>query len=666
MPQLNLELAGRAYVQRLLRASLRTITWARRRISLGGQRIPRPWDRWVKTQRNAMRLRRLERTKQPIALFFAYEAGLVPFLASHAILAKTRAESGHASIMLSCDGLLPYCNVKIAMGLPPNCSAHTRNAACAACCKVAASTQKSYDLPHIALDTLLGSAERDEIERIIAANANDPAGVIYDGVRLGSLVVGEVLRVARKSEPAEFTDQDREMVRALLFSSLAIYVALQMMASRYSIERIIYFGDYAPVIGAQIYAEREGIAVTRITHLYNRDVDRRMISMQQTCGNIGLLEQLDSWPEYRDQPIEPSMVSAIADGALYRLTGHGGASTYSPNWMKQVENLEGALGLSRDRKTVVAYTSSVDEFVASRGVLGVMGRSYAAGPRPFEDQFAWLKALVAWAEARSDLQLVIRIHPRTGTGRFSTVASEYFRLKSDLAVCPPNVVVIWPEDPVSSYNLAEIADAVLVGWSTLGLECARFGIPVIAAFSGIGSFPTGSFIAFEETRQGYFAALEHALTAPASLQNIAEAYRWTHYAFWAPVVDVSDLVPQPDYSAVPPWQTPRNSRTILRVLNDNEDLASINMKQLPRGRLADIAEHQSLNEAMDRTAVFFMTGEDRAGARLEQLTADKAKRIVSAVIDGQRFERYSPLVYRFAEMRKSLHRLDPTISVSEA
>jgi hypothetical protein len=82
--------------------------------------------------------------------------------------------------------------------------------------------------------------------------------------------------------------------------------------------------------------------------------------------------------------------------------------------------------------------------------------------------------------------------------------------------------------------------------------------------------------------------------------------------------------------------------------------------------LADIAEHQSLNEAMDRTAVFFMTGEDRAGARLEQLTADKAKRIVSAVIDGQRFERYSPLVYRFAEMRKSLHRLDPTISVSEA
>jgi hypothetical protein len=192
-----------------------------------------------------------------------------------------------------------------------------------------------------------------------------------------------------------------------------------------------------------------------------------------------------------------------------------------------------------------------------------------------------------------------------------------------------------------------------VGWSTIGLECARFGIPVIAAFSGVGSFPTGHFIAFEETPQSYFDTLETALTARMSLEKVVEAYRWTHHAFWAPAVDVSDLVPASDYSAVPPWKIPRNSETILRVLNDNEDLVGINMAQLPRGESADLAERQSVIEALDRVAVMFMTGEDQVGSRLENISAGKAG-FVSLQVDGQVFERYSPLVHRFATMRPSL------------
>jgi hypothetical protein len=215
-------------------------------------------------------------------------------------------------------------------------------------------------------------------------------------------------------------------------------------------------------------------------------------------------------------------------------------------------------------------------------------------------------------------------------------------------------VVVWPDDPVSSYNLAEIADAVSVSWSTIGLECARFGIPTVAVFSGIGSFPVGDFISFEETSQRYFAALESALVAPASFSKLTEAYRWTHYAFWAPVVDVSDVVPAWDYPGVPPWRVPQNSKTILRVLNNNEDMAAINMQRLRIGRSAEDQERRGMIEALDRTVVFFMTGEDRPGARLENLVSGPKRGSVIAQIDGQLLERHSPMLCRLAMLRASV------------
>jgi hypothetical protein len=649
MLQSKAGLTAKALAKRLPRPLRKAIA----RFVSSGQRLSRSWkwpgSRQVRKFRDAAVLRKLARRKEPVALFFSHEAGLEPFLASYAILAKTRVEFGRASIMLSCDGFLPICNVKNSMAMKPTRSGDTQNPACQSCRKTAASSYSEYGLAAVGIESLLGVPERAKIEKIIEENSSDLSTVNYGDVKIGVLAVGETLRLVRKSSPAEFTAEDREMVKALVFSSLAICLVLEKAASRFSLERIVYFGDYAFFIAAEIRAERDGIAVTRITHLYNRDVDRRMISLQQTCANVALLDQIDHWPEYRDDPIERSAVSAIAEGALYRLRGHGGASTHSPNWAKDTTGLEQSLGLSRNGKTLVAYTSSLDEFVAARGILEALGRPYATGPRPFDDQFAWLRALVDWTEARSDMQLIVRVHPRTGTGRFATVASEYYRLKSEFASCPSNVVMVWPDDPVSSYNLAEIADAVLVSWSTVGLECARFGIPVIAAFSKIGSFPTGSFIAFEETPQRYFAHLEQALDAPASFANITEAYRWTHYAFWAPVVDVSDVIPAWNYPGVPPWRIPANSETILRVLNDNEDMASINMQRM-RKTSTDHLEQQGMIEAVARTAAFFMTGQDRPDIRLEHFVP-QTKGIVTAQIDGRVLERYSPLLYRLARMR---------------
>jgi hypothetical protein len=282
--------------------------------------------------------------------------------------------------------------------------------------------------------------------------------------------------------------------------------------------------------------------------------------------------------------------------------------------------------------------------------MKAMGRPYEDGLRPFPDQRAWMTSITQWVGARPDLQLVIRMHPRIAAGgRSTSVSAEYHQLREDFAALPDNVAVVWPEDKTSSYNLAEIADVAIVAWSTMGLELARFGVPVIAAFPGIGSFPVGSFIGFEETSDRYFQALRRALNMPASMERIIEAFRWTYYCFWAPGVDVSDLVPTRNFDQVPIWRRPKSANFIKRVLVDGEDMSAINMASLERGNEAFAWERAAVLTALDRFIIFLMTGEDRPDARLQNLRPMN-DRSVAADVDGVTFRRYSPLLHRLTTL----------------
>jgi hypothetical protein len=591
----------------------------------------------------------LERSRQPIVLFMTPEAGLTPFFASHAILAKTLSESGHAGVVLSCGGILPTCTWKIARSV-----GRDDPDACISCRQQAAQNLHVYGLVDISIESLVGSDLRNEIESIIAANTDNPRATIYDGIKFGVAAVCEALRVLRRLDETEFTAQDRAFALALLRTSLTIYFGLREMKDRFSISRIAYMGDYGFWITAQAFAEREGIGVTRINHLYHLDVDRRRIGLQPGSAHSQLYDQIANWNRVRDRVIDPPMVANIADGSLYRLRGHGGASTYSPNWLHDAGGLRERLGLRADRKTIVAYSSSADEFVASIGIMDVLGMTFAKGPRPFEDQVDWLTSLAEWVGARDDLQLVIRLHPRMAAGpRHAAESTEYAFFRQLFSKNLPHVAVVWPSDSVSSYNLAEIADAVTVSWSTIGLELARFGVPVIAAFSGIGPFPTGSFIAFEETAGKYFAELNAAISRPAALEAISEAFRWTHYAFWAPGVDVSDVVPTHDYAGLPPWRTPARQAEIVRVLVDGEDMAAVNMARMPTGVEAEQQERDALHAAVKRFIGYLMRGTDReiSSMNIRSSLADGSGWI-EAEIDGETYCRHSPLVSRLARLAR--------------
>jgi len=589
--------------------------------------------------------------KRRIVLFLAPEAGLTPFYASHAILAKTLNEAGHTAIMLSCNGWLPVCSWKWARGMKPTASGDNRNVACEQCRSQSQATRRDYGLTDVSLESLLGPMERSKIAEILKNNSAALSKMTYEDIAFGPVAGGEILRSSRRLDVSEFTEEDNALMESVLFSALSIYFALKILASQYEITRIAFFGDYAWWLPAALFARKLSIPVTRIDHGYFRDIDRRFIGLRPNSSNVHTFDhQIAQWPKYRDRPIEPAAITNIADSALFRLEGYGGVSTFSPNWIKREDPLQEELGLSRHRRTIVAFPSSSDEIVAIRNIMELFGKPYGQGRTPFRDQIEWLKALSDWVADRSDLQLVIRLHPRIGLShRHTSVSTEYHHFRKAFKALPANVLVVWPEDKVSSYNLAEIADAALVSWSSMGLELARFGIPVVAAFSGLGAYPVGTFAAYEDNARDYFFGVEHAPDRRATMSNITEAFRWTHYLDLSPVVDMSDLIPTPDHWDVPPWRMPKNQGTVLRVLIDGVDITELNMQRLPRGSAAEARERTALLNVLNRILVFFVAGQEYADKPLEQIRLE-ANGIVDVVVNGKSFHRYSPLAHRLGAM----------------
>ncbi len=99
----------------------------------------------------------------------------------------------------------------------------------------------------------------------------------------------------------------------------------------------------------------------------------------------------------------------------------------------------------------------------------------------FPDMLAWLEHTVRHFAAKPDLQLIVRIHPAEISGLVPSRQRVADELKLRFPELPPNVVVVPPEHPASTYALMEKCDSVLIFNTKTGIELTCLGIPVIVA-----------------------------------------------------------------------------------------------------------------------------------------------------------------------------------------
>lgn len=158
----------------------------------------------------------------------------------------------------------------------------------------------------------------------------------------------------------------------------------------------------------------------------------------------------------------------------------------------------------------------------------VLGDSLTLGRNIFAPSMAeWIRKTVAYFVSRRDVQLVIRIHPGERLIKGPSMARE---IEAAAPSRPTHIHVIGPAEKINTYDLMPLAKLGLAYTTTVGLEMAMRGIPVVVA--GETHYRSRGFTMDPRSWDEYFGMLDRVLQDPAthSLTVEQKAAAW-NYAY---------------------------------------------------------------------------------------------------------------------------------------
>lgn len=228
------------------------------------------------------------------------------------------------------------------------------------------------------------------------------------------------------------------------------------------------------------------------------------------------------WRALGDRPLSPAQADRLRN--LYAARQGGKLwENFARQWQaappKGSQRLREELGLDPHRPVVLLATN-------------VVGDSLALGRQVFSKGMAdWLEQTARFFAERPQAQLVVRVHP----GELLSAGQPSVEiLESALPELPDHVVVIPPEAKINTYDLMDLASFGLVYTTTVGMEMAMRGVPVIVA--GQTHYRGKGFTLDPESWEEYFALIDRQLTrkAPERLdgEQMERAWRYAYLFFF--------------------------------------------------------------------------------------------------------------------------------------
>ncbi len=182
------------------------------------------------------------------------------------------------------------------------------------------------------------------------------------------------------------------------------------------------------------------------------------------------------------------------------------------------EKARAALGL--DSRPVVLLATNV------------LGDSLTLGRQVFSQSMSeWIERTVQYFAGRPDVQFVIRVHP----GEVLTHGTSMMNIVHQvLPKLPEHIRLIGPKEKINTYDLMEVADVGLVYTTTVGMEMAMGGVPVLVA--GRTHYRGRGFTYDPESWVSYFKLLGQILAKPAAFRltrpQVESAWEYAYRFFF--------------------------------------------------------------------------------------------------------------------------------------
>lgn len=333
--------------------------------------------------------------------------------------------------------------------------------------------------------------------------------------------VGEWVRLSVqshfRSSDLDLTDSHIERgARSYVQSGLIACFALDRLLEESRPDAMLLFnGRQSSTRVALELARARSIRV--IAHERGPRTETLTLVENASCESLEPLRR--QWRDWGDVPLDAQELSDV--GQLLAEREHGRDTGWRPFTAPPQPSAEvlAQLGLTADRPLWVLFTSSDDE------VAG--GEDYRS---PFASQREWIERTIEHARRHPKINLVIRVHPNTGsrrsTGANRVQLAEMSRLAESL---PANVRMIGPDEELSSYSLMDLCAVGLVWVSTVGVELACKGKQVVAA---AGSYVSGTAFVhtvrdaatYEETLRSLLAVTPQSVSGDVRRLALRFAY----------------------------------------------------------------------------------------------------------------------------------------------
>jgi hypothetical protein len=368
----------------------------------------------------------------------------------------------------------------------------------------------------------MDDAVRDRVRLGPEAGIEELAGVAHRGIAIGKVCLPSVRHVLRR-HTLELDETTTGIYRDFLVSAANLVGRFEELLDRVKPSVAVLFnGVIFPEATAREVARRRGLRT--VTY----EVGFRE---QSAFFSHGLAPEfpLDVPGDFRLTDAEERRF----DAHLRRRFGGDfamGGIRFWPEMKPLGEPFESRA--ARHRQVVPIFTNTVFD------------TSQVSANTVFGSMFEWLGGTLEAARSYPDTLFVVRAHPdefRRGVARSAERVGDWLRERGYSGM--ENLLFIPPTEHVSSYELVGRAKFCVVYNSTIGLEAAVLGVPVLCG--GRGKYSGASFVQEFSRPDDYVRRLEEMLAAeeipwPEAWRD--EARRFFGYLLFRASLDLSALV----------------------------------------------------------------------------------------------------------------------------
>lgn len=377
------------------------------------------------------------------------------------VLSAALSLRGHHVDTVICDKALPACIECSYVVMSPEAMADRgpQGSICGACTSTGVRGQHGTGSTVHLLSRWISDEDRAEASSVRASvPPGSAADLRVDGIAVGEHAVAATLRfLAVASLPTDETTQ-RILDRYIEAAVILVRAAQRMLAELKPDVVVMQHGIYVPQGIMLEVAKQRGVRVVAWATGYPKQTI--LFSHGDTYHRTMLQESPSDW---ESAPWDEHLARLTTDYLDSRRTG-------SADWMGFSAPDRSADGNSsslaqENRPLVVAMAN-----VSWDAQLHFDGRAYPT-------QAAWILATIDWARTRPDLALVIRAHPAEITGFLPS--RDPLRDTVKASTPPQNVYFVDADSDVSTYDLIEAANCVIVYGTKVGVEALARSTPVI-------------------------------------------------------------------------------------------------------------------------------------------------------------------------------------------